>query len=146
MNALSELTHVAQVGQSVPRREDPRLLTGRGRYTDDIAIAGLTHGVVLRSPYGHANLVAIDTSIARAMPGVVGILTHADLAGRVGDIRPNWVVGDSIVPPHPALANDRVRYVGEAVAFVVAHTRQQAADAGALARRAAKRTASTMFW
>lgn len=117
------------VGQPVIRREDPRLLTGRGRFTDDIAIDGLTCAMVLRSPHGHARIKSIDTSPALAMEGVIGVLTYADLRGKVGDIRPNWVVGDAKVPPHPPLADERVRYVGEAVAFVVAETRQQAADA-----------------
>lgn len=117
------------VGQSVARREDPALLTGRGRFTDDIAIEGLATAMVLRSPHGHALVRSIDASVAAAMPGVVGILTYADLRGLVGDIRPNWVVGDALVPAHPPLADGRVRYIGEAVALVVADTRQQAADA-----------------
>ena len=117
------------IGQSVRRREDPRFLTGRGRYTDDVPIARLAHAAVLRSPYGHAQIKSIDTSAALAMDGVIGVLTYADIEGKVGDIRPNWVVGDSIVPEHPALAAERVRHVGEAVAFVVANTREQAADA-----------------
>jgi len=129
MTKLGDPVRASLVGQSVRRREDPRLLTGRGRYTDDIVLPRLAHAAVLRSPHGHALIKSIDTSAARAMDGVVGVLTHADIEGRVGDIRPNWVVGDSIVPPHPALACERVRYVGEAVAFVVANTREQAADA-----------------
>lgn len=124
-----EPMHAALIGQSVRRREDPRFLTGRGRYTDDVPMARLAHAAVLRSPYGHALIRSIDTSAALAMEGVIGVLTHADIAGQVGDIRPNWVIGDSIVPPHPPLASDRTRYVGEAVALVVANTRQQAADA-----------------
>jgi carbon-monoxide dehydrogenase large subunit len=129
MTKLGEPVHEALVGQPVLRREDARLLTGRGRYTDDIVLPRMAHAMVLRSPHGHAAIRSIDTSAAKAMAGVVGVLTHADIAKRVGDIRPNWVVGDSIVPSHPPLASDRVRYVGEAVAFVVADTRQQAADA-----------------
>ena len=129
MKQDEEIVYEPRVGQSVLRREDPRLLSGRGRYTDDIALARLAHAAVLRSPYGHARIRSIDTAAAKAMEGVIGVLTYADIAGKVGDIRPNWVVGDSIVPPHPPLASDAVRYVGEAVAFVVANTRQQAADA-----------------
>jgi carbon-monoxide dehydrogenase large subunit len=117
------------VGQPVLRREDARLLTGRGRFTDDIQLPGLTYAAVLRSPHGHALIRSIDVSRATAMAGVVGVLTQADLSGKVGDIRPNWVVGNAIVPPHTPLASGRVRYLGEPVAFVVAHTRQQAADA-----------------
>ena len=105
------------------------MLTGRGVFTDDIRLAGLTYGAVLRSPHGHARIRSIDISAATAMPGVVGVLTHLDLDGKVGDIKPNWVVGKSIVPPHRPLASDRVRYLGEPVAFVVADTREQAIDA-----------------
>jgi len=129
MTRLDAAAHVNLIGQSVTRREDPPLLTGRGRFTDDIKIEGLACAMVLRSPHGHALVKSIDTSAALSMPGVVGILTYEDLRGKVGDIRPNWVIGDSIVPAHPPLAAGRVRYVGEAVALVVANTRQQAADA-----------------
>ena len=129
MTKLGDPVHTSLVGQSIRRREDPRLLTGRGRYTDDIVVPRLAHATVLRSPHGHALIKSIDTAAAKAMDGVVGVLTYADIEGKVGDIKPNWVVGDSIVPPHPPLAAERVRYVGEAVAFVVANTRQQAADA-----------------
>ncbi|NPC54895.1 xanthine dehydrogenase family protein molybdopterin-binding subunit [Caenimonas soli] len=129
MTKLDDAAHGNLIGRSVTRREDPPLLTGRGRFTDDIAVGGLTCAMVLRSPHGHALVKSIDTSTAASMPGVVGILTYEDLRGKVGDIRPNWVVGHSIVPAHPPLADGRVRYVGEAVALVVANTRQQAADA-----------------
>ncbi|MDB5860833.1 MAG: quinoline 2-oxidoreductase [Ramlibacter sp.] len=129
MNTNVIPVHVPQVGQPIRRREDPRLLTGRGRYTDDIAIPHLAHAAVLRSPHGHAVVKTIDTSAALAMDGVVGVLTHADIQGRIGDIRPNWVVANSIVPPHPVLAAAHVRHVGEPVAFVVANTRAQAVDA-----------------
>src|SRR5271154_2565105 len=100
------------VGQPVLRREDARMLTGRGVFTDDIRLAGLTYGAVLRSPHGHARIRSIDISAATAMPGVIGVLTYVDLDGKVGDIKPNWVVGKSIVPPHRPLASDRVRYLG----------------------------------
>jgi carbon-monoxide dehydrogenase large subunit len=129
MSKLNDVPSARLVGQSVIRREDPRLLTGRGRFTDDIAIAGLTCAMVLRSPHGHALIKSIDTSAALAMDGVVGILTYDDLRGKVGDIRPNWVVGEVHIPAHPPLADGRVRYVGESVALLVANTRQQAADA-----------------
>jgi carbon-monoxide dehydrogenase large subunit len=117
------------VGQPVLRREDARMLTGRGRFTDDIQLPRMTYAAVLRSSYGHARIRSVDVSRATAMAGVVGVLTEADLAGKVGDIRPNWVVGNSIVPPHRPLASGRVRYLGEPVAFVVANTREQAVDA-----------------
>jgi carbon-monoxide dehydrogenase large subunit len=129
MNQPGDAVHQSLIGQSIRRREDPRLLTGRGRYTDDIVIPRLAHAAMLRSPHGHAAIKSIDTSAALAMPGVIGVLTHADLDGKVGDIQPNWVVGNSIVPPHPPLATERARYVGEPVAFLVADTREQAFDA-----------------
>jgi aerobic carbon-monoxide dehydrogenase large subunit len=127
--SVSQPVRTGFVGQPVLRREDARMLTGRGAFTDDIPVRGVTYAAVLRSPHGHARIRSIDVSRATAAPGVVGVLTQADLAGKVGDIRPNWVVGNSIVPPHPPLASDRVRYVGEPVAFVVANTREQATDA-----------------
>ena len=117
------------IGKGIPRREDERMLTGHGRFTDDVRIPGLAYAAVLRSQHGHARILSIDASPATAMPGVVGVLTSADLVGKVGDIKPNWVVGKSIVPPHPPLATDRVRYVGEPVAFIVADTREAANDA-----------------
>src|SRR6267378_8122627 len=126
---VAQSEHANFVGQSVLRREDARMLTGRGRFTDDIQLPGMTYAAVVRSSYGHARIRSIDASRATAMAGVVGVLTEADLAGKVGDIRPNWVVGNSIVPPHRPLASGRVRYLGEPVAFVVANTRAQAVDA-----------------
>src|ERR1700730_3240889 len=126
---VAQSEHVNFVGQPVLRREDARMLTGRGRFTDDIRLPRMTYAAVLRSSYGHARIRSIDASRATAMAGVVGVLTEADLAGKDGDIRPNWVVGNSIVPPHRPLASGRVRYLGEPVAFVVANTRAQAVDA-----------------
>jgi carbon-monoxide dehydrogenase large subunit len=127
MNAVLEPARL--IGQSVLRREDKRMLTGHGRFTDDIRLPGLAYAAVLRSPHAHARITSIDVSPATAMPGVIGVLTHSDLAGKVGDIKPNWVVGNSIIPPHPPLASDRVRYVGEPVAFIVAESREVATDA-----------------
>jgi len=117
------------VGQPILRREDARMLTGRGSFTDDIRLQGLTYAAMLRSPHGHARIRSINVAPATALKGVVGVITHEDLDGKVGDIIPNWVVGNSIVPPHPPLATDRVRYAGEPVAFIVAETREIAYDA-----------------
>jgi carbon-monoxide dehydrogenase large subunit len=117
------------IGKAILRREDARMLTGHGRFTDDIGVPGLAYAAVLRSPFGHALIRSIDVSPATATTGVIGVLTSSDLAGKVGDIKPNWVVGNSIVPPHPPLASDRVRYVGEPVAVVVADSREVANDA-----------------
>lgn len=129
--ALHDTTRT-YIGKSIRRREDQRLLGGRGKFTDDFQFPGMVFAAFVRSPFAHANVRHIDTSGALASPGVVGVLTYADIQGKVGDIRPNWVVGDSKVPAHPPLAADRVRYAGEAVAMVLAGTREQAADAAEL--------------
>jgi len=123
------------MGQPVPRKEDPRLLTGRGRYTDDITLPGQVWGHVLRSPVAHGRLNGIDTAAARAMPGVLAIYTDADItAAGYGDLPCKLPLKSHdgtplIKPARPALARDKVRYVGEAVAFVVAETAVQARDA-----------------
>src|SRR5258707_9732025 len=78
---VAQSEHANFVGQSVLRREDARMLTGRGRFTDDIQLPGMTYAAVLRSSYGHARIRSIDTSRATALAGVIGVLTHADLAG-----------------------------------------------------------------
>lgn len=118
-------------GERVRRVEDPRLLTGRGTYVDDIQPPNLLHGAVLRSPHARARIVRIDASGARAIPGVAAVYTHADLPPLLGDPLPRLI-------PHPtlihhktqvALAVDCVRHVGEPVVFVVAENRHVAEDA-----------------
>jgi aerobic carbon-monoxide dehydrogenase large subunit len=120
-------------GRSLRRLEDRRFLTGAARYTDDVDVPGQLHGVVLRSPHGHAAIEAIETTAARAMPGVRGVFTAADLdtdgIGPLPCIAQVATVAPMIVPPRYALARDRVRHVGDPVAFVVADTRDQARDA-----------------
>jgi aerobic carbon-monoxide dehydrogenase large subunit len=122
-----------QIGRSLRRLEDCRFLTGGGRYVDDIAAPGQLYGVALRSPHGHALIEAINTAAARAMPGVHGVFTAADLdadgIGSLPCIAQVATVAPLIVPPRGALARDRVRYVGDPVAFVVADTIEQARDA-----------------
>jgi carbon-monoxide dehydrogenase large subunit len=124
MNAPLEATRFGS-GQAVRRIEDPALVTGAGRYTDDETLPGQTHLVFLRSPYAHADIVAIDTSSAKAMPGVVAVYTGADLVAAgvkpmagVPFPRPDGKPGATA--PRRALAHERVRFVGEAVAAVVA--------------------------
>jgi carbon-monoxide dehydrogenase large subunit len=121
------------IGRSLRRLEDERFLTGQGRYVDDIAVPGQQHGVVLRSSHGHALIEGIDTAAARAIPGVHGVFTAADLdaegIGTLPCIAQVATVAPMIVPPRRALARDRVRHVGDPVAFVVAETTQQARDA-----------------
>ena len=122
-------------GQAVRRLEDDALLAGSGQFTDDVNPQGQTRLVFVRSPYPHARIAAIDGAAARAMPGVLQVFTGADLvaagvkpmAGSAGFKRPDG--SPSAAPPRRALAHERVRFVGEAVAAVVALTLQQARDA-----------------
>jgi carbon-monoxide dehydrogenase large subunit len=134
---------VQAIGQKVRREEDLRLLTGRGRYVDDVAALGPKgepsgRGHVLRSPHAHARIVALDAAAARAAPGVLAVLTGADLRRRgLGTLRPlvprrKRDGTPSFVCPQPLLAQERVRYVGDPVAFVVAETLNQAKDAAEL--------------
>ena len=126
------------IGQAVRRVEDQRFLTGRGRYTDDITVAGQACLYVLRSPHGHADILSLDVEAARSAPGVIGILTNADLeAANVGPLPvegiPPGADGKSPPPPYrPVLAKGRVRYVGEPVAAVIADTLAHAKDAAEL--------------
>lgn len=120
-------------GQPVVRVEDRRLTTGTGRYTDDTAVEGALHAYVLRSPYAHARFTITDKDTARAMKGVRLILTGEDVA-HLGDVPCKGLIktitGDPVVPlPVPVLPRDTVRHVGEAVAFIVADTLNQARDA-----------------
>ena len=126
------------IGQPVRRVEDQRFLTGQGRYTDDIVVAGQACLYVLRSPHGHADILSLDVEAARSAPGGIGILTNADLeAANVGPLPvegiPPGADGKSPPPPYrPVLAKDRVRYVGEPVAAVIADTLAHAKDAAEL--------------
>jgi aerobic carbon-monoxide dehydrogenase large subunit len=125
------------IGQSVSRFEDPRLLKGGGRYVGDMVLPGMAFGYVLRSPHAHARIRSIDTAKAKASPGVLAVLTGADWqASGWGDLPvPGGLTrrdGSVFKPPYPALAKDRVRWVGDYVAFVVAETYLQALDAAEL--------------
>jgi carbon-monoxide dehydrogenase large subunit len=122
-------------GKSVRRVEDEALLTGKGVFADDVSVAGQTHVQFLRSPHAHARIESIDTRAASAMPGVIAVVTGADLVrAGVGPIvnSADFKRADgspAASPPHHALAVDTVRFVGEAVAAVVAQTRLQAREA-----------------
>jgi carbon-monoxide dehydrogenase large subunit len=122
------------LSQSVRRVEDPRLLTGRGRYTDDISMPGQAHGVVLRSPHAHARIKALDAAPALAVPGVLAVITGADLkAAGLGELPcliplKNRDGSPRAETPRLALATDTVRHVGDPVAFVVGETAQAARD------------------
>jgi aerobic carbon-monoxide dehydrogenase large subunit len=117
------------VGQPFRRREDLRLLVGKGRYVDDIKLPGMLYLAIVRSPHAHAIITSVDLSAARDAPGVRMALAGADLVGKLGSIRPNWILPGTRVPDRPAVAVDRVRFVGECVALVVANTREAAYDA-----------------
>jgi aerobic carbon-monoxide dehydrogenase large subunit len=126
------------LGQAVPRFEDPRLLRGGGRYVDDMVLPRMAFGHVLRSPHAHARIRSIDTTAAKAAPGVLSVLTGADwevsgwgdLPTASGNKRRDG--SPAYRPRYPALVKDRVRWVGDYVAFVVAESAHQAADAAEL--------------
>jgi aerobic carbon-monoxide dehydrogenase large subunit len=126
------------IGQGVSRFEDPRLIRGGGRYTDDIKLPGMVHAVVLRSPYAHAKIKSIDSTAAKAAPGVLAVLTAADVsAAGYGDLPVPGNLKRRDGSPmykarYPILAEDRVRWVGDYIAFVVAETLAQAQDASEL--------------
>src|SRR5438067_914770 len=129
---------VQAIGQRVRREEDFRLLTGRGRYVDDVPAIGALRGYVLRSPHAHARVTSIDADEAKPAPGIFAVLTGADLKRRgLGTLRPlvprrKKNGGPGFVCPQPLLAQDHVRYVGDPVAFIVAETLNQAKDAAEL--------------
>jgi aerobic carbon-monoxide dehydrogenase large subunit len=128
------------VGTPVRRREDYRFLTGQGTYTDDINRPHQLYAYILRSPYAHARIAGIDTAAAAAAPGVAAVYTAGDLAADgVGGLPCGWQVhskdGSPMVePPHPVLAQDRVRHVGDPVAVVIAESLAEARDAAELVR------------
>jgi len=117
------------IGRSLRRREDYKFLTGKGRYVDDINLPGTLYLAILRSPHAHARITGIDLSAARATAGVRLALAGPDLIGKIGNIKPNWVIPGTLVPNRPVMAVDTVRFVGECVALVVAETREAAWDA-----------------
>ncbi|MGH9174449.1 MAG: xanthine dehydrogenase family protein molybdopterin-binding subunit, partial [Vicinamibacterales bacterium] len=113
------------MGQSVKRLEDPRLITGQAHYLEDLSFDGMVDLAFVRSPYAHARITSIDVEATRAMPGVLAVVTSADLA----DIGGVPVGGNIKIPEHPGLARDVVKYVGDAVVAVVAVDRATAQDA-----------------
>ncbi|MFT7776476.1 xanthine dehydrogenase family protein molybdopterin-binding subunit [Roseateles sp.] len=124
------------IGQSVKRREDARFLTGRGQYTDDIVLPRQSYGVFVRSAYAHARLRRVDTAAAAAAEGVLGVYTGEHFRA-VGGLPCGWLITSTDgtpmkEPKHPVLADGKVRYVGDALALVVAETLAQAKAAAAL--------------
>jgi carbon-monoxide dehydrogenase large subunit len=120
-------------GAGIKRKEDPRFITGRGQFTDDVKLAGTTHACFVRSPLAHARIRAIDVSRAKAHPGVVDVFTGRQMrdAGVKG-LPTGWLLAEIKLTDRPALAFDTVRYAGEAVAVVVADTPYTAQDAAEL--------------
>ena len=122
----------SELGRSRLRKEDARLVTGQTNWTDNLALPGMLHMAFVRSPYAHARIASVDLSAARQMPGVIAAFSGADFAAEQGSLPCAWpVTPDIVIPPHPPMATDEVRYVGEAVAVVVARDRYPAADAAA---------------
>ena len=126
------------IGQAVRRVEDQRFLLGKGRYVDDIVLPGMVHGVNVLSPHAHARIKKVDVSKAKAAPGVLLVLTGADVvAAKLGALTAHLMPEDFGAPKghrtfQPLLVSDKVRYVGDRVAFVVAETLEQARDAAEL--------------
>ena len=131
------------LGASIKRREDPRFITGKGNYTDDLKLAGMTYAVFVRSPHAHARIRSIDVTAARAHPGVVAVFTGKDMTG-VNSLPCGWdlrkdknipgVVQDLAMVPHMPLTSDTARHVGDPVAVVIAGTLDAATDAAAKVR------------
>jgi carbon-monoxide dehydrogenase large subunit len=123
------------IGQPVPRSEDPVLVCGKGQFTDDVSLPGQAYAAIMRSGYAHGVIRGIDTAAARGMPGVLGVYTAADLeTAGIGPLPPRQVMNNRggtpmLSPVRYALATDKVRYVGEAIAAVVAETLAEAKDA-----------------
>ncbi|HZX96033.1 MAG TPA: xanthine dehydrogenase family protein molybdopterin-binding subunit, partial [Myxococcales bacterium] len=126
------------LGVSVARKEDRRFLLGKGRYTDDVTLPGQCYAVFVRSPHAHAVIRSIDASQALKAPGVLAVLTGADVAADdLGGIPCGWTIKNKdgstmVAPPHPALALGKARHAGDPVAMVIAETKAQAKDAAQL--------------
>jgi aerobic carbon-monoxide dehydrogenase large subunit len=119
-----------EVGKARQRKEDARLITGQTNWTDNITLPGLLHVAFLRSPYAHARIASVDLSAAKDAPGVIAAYSGADFAAEQGSLPCAWpVTPDIVIPAHPSMAVDTVRYGGEIVAAVVARDRYAAADA-----------------
>src|SRR6266581_3265771 len=120
----------AELGKARLRKEDARLITGQTNWTDNITLPGMLHIAFLRSPHAHARITSVDVSAARSEPGVIAAYSGADFADEQGSLPCAWpVTPDIVIPAHPPMATDEVRYVGEAVACVIARDRYTAADA-----------------
>src|SRR4030081_3249181 len=123
------------IGASVRRKEDQRFITGKGRYTADIDRPGQAYATFVRSPHAHAKIKKIETKAAAAMPGVLAVLTGAELAAdKIGSLICGWMIHSKDGSPmkmaaHPAIAKDKACFVGDPVAVVIAETAAEARDA-----------------
>src|SRR5262249_34414498 len=138
-----DIARFAAIGRPLRRKEDLRLITGAGQFSDDLSLDGQVYATMVRSPHPHARIVAIDTARARALPGVLGVFTGADIAAdglkpiphdplpkTRTDLKLTGPGGGSVfIGPHALLPADTARHVGEAVAMVVGETQAQALDA-----------------
>src|SRR6185295_19769273 len=125
-------------GKSIKRREDPRFITGRGNYVDDVRLPGMTYAAFVRSPHAHARVRRIDTAAAAKHPGVVAVFIGKDMTG-VNSLPCGWdlrkaknipgVVQDLAMVPHMPLTSDAARHVGDPVAVVIADSQEAAVDA-----------------
>jgi len=123
------MAHAKLFGSSIKRREDPRMITGRGAYTDDLKLPGQTHAAFVRSPHAHARVRRVDLSRAKATPGVVAAYTGKDLAAAgVGPLPCGWLLPDLKIPEYRGIATDKVNFVGHAVAVVIGETAYAALD------------------
>lgn len=124
----SDFSKLPHIGEPLRRKEDYRFLTGAGQYTDDVVLAAQSFAVFVRSPHAHAKVLKVDTTAAAAAPGVLGVFTGADVAAdNINGLPCGWLITSTDgqpmkEPPHPILAQGKVRYVGDAVAMVVAQT------------------------
>src|SRR5215469_9529603 len=129
MTATAE-SPAAELGRARTRKGDARLITGQTTWTDNLTLPCMLYIAFLPSPHAHAKIASVDVSAAKAVPGVVAAFSGADFADEQGSLPCAWpVTPDIIIPNHPPMAVDEVRYVGEAVACVLARDRYEAADA-----------------
>jgi aerobic carbon-monoxide dehydrogenase large subunit len=119
-------TETRLFGAAIKRREDPRFITGRGQYVDDVKLPGLTYAAFVRSPHAHARIQSVDTARAKTMPGVMAVYTAQDV--QVGGLPCGWMLPDIRCPARPVLASGKARYVGEPVAIVIGQTAYAAKD------------------
>ena len=135
LDAAAQPVEKYSIGQPVPRKEDPTLVTGQGRYTDSLSLPGQAYAVMVRSPIAHGVIKGVETDEAKAMPGVLAVLTGQDLIDAGLGLMPSGAAfknrdgSEMSKPQQPPLTVDKVRFVGDPVAYVVAETRLQAEDA-----------------